>query len=219
MSGPGPILITPRLRLRPLADGDVAAVARILSEPAVAAGLGHAPSRITPALARDWIRRRRRRAQAGLTLTLAMTRPPADDLIGTVSLRLTRAHRRGELGYWLGDGHGGAGLGREAVAALVDWLFTHLPIERVFARHLHGNPRSRRLLDALGFQLEGRLRQHHRQGGRLHDVEVRGLLRAEWQATRGRPIAPGRAPPRTAGTPPPPSPRPPVPSSRRRRRP
>ena len=56
------------------------------------------------------------------------------------------------LGYILHPDHHGHGLGREAAAALVEWLFTARGSRTVFAGVYEPNLPSRRLLESLGFQ-------------------------------------------------------------------
>ena len=51
------------------------------------------------------------------------------------------------------------------------------------------NLRSRAALEAIGFRREGVLRDWHRHGERFHDVDVFGMLRAEWEAS-GLPTVP-----------------------------
>lgn len=182
-----PVITGKRVRLRPVRRSDGRSVATILSLPDVAHGLGNPPSQLTVGMAQDWIARRRRRLAQGELFALAITLPPRDTLIGVVSLRLRYEHRRAELSYWISPAHAGRGFAREAVAILVEWGFAELPIDRVYARHLGINRRSRRLLVALGFRLEGRLRNHHRMLGTSYDVEVRSRLRTRARGVGGAP--------------------------------
>jgi RimJ/RimL family protein N-acetyltransferase len=88
-----------------------------------------------------------------------------------------------DVWYILGDrGARGQGLGRESVLLLTDHLFSTAGTERVGATSDAENAASCRLLEGLGFRLEGTLRSALFHHGRWHDVRVYGVTRAEWAA-------------------------------------
>ncbi len=92
-----------------------------------------------------------------------------------------------DIWYILGDRSSrGRGLGREAVRLLVDHLLASEPLERVGATCDVENVASYRLLEGLGFRLEGTLREALFHHGRWHDVRVYGVTRAEWAAKAPR---------------------------------
>lgn len=76
----------------------------------------------------------------------------------------------------------GKGYGSEAVRLLVDFLFTHKPLERVGATSDVENEASYKLLEKLGFRREGQLQRALFHHGAWHDVYAYGLIRAEWAA-------------------------------------
>jgi [ribosomal protein S5]-alanine N-acetyltransferase len=185
-----PTLVTARLVLRPLVAGDTAALAALAGDPAVAYHLDRVPSPFPPPLAARWIARRAMRWRERRGITLAVTRPPDDGLIGTVSLRLSMAHRHAELGYWVAAPAWGAGIATEAAAALVDWGFAVLRLHRIHARVLGDNPGSRRVADKLGFTVEGVRPGHYRRGSEFLDVIELGLGRDAWSVTAAPPVPP-----------------------------
>ena len=75
--------------------------------------------------------------------------------------------------------HGGRGLARVAVARAIDWGIAHLGLHRIEADIDPENDASRRLLHALGFRTEGRMRERWIVGGNVADSEVLGLLASE----------------------------------------
>lgn len=86
-----------------------------------------------------------------------------------------------DVWYILGDRAArGQGFGREAVRLLVDHLFTTDVTERVGATCDVENVASYRLLEGLGFRLEGTLRSALFHHGRWHDIRVYGVTRSEW---------------------------------------
>ena len=92
-----------------------------------------------------------------------------------------------DVWYILGDrASRGHGFGREAVRLLTDHLFATTSLERVGATCDVDNVPSYRLLEGLGFRLEGTLRAALYHHGRWHDVRVYGITRAEWAAKAPR---------------------------------
>ena len=174
-------LVTDRLVLRELRHEDARAVAERAGDRRVARFLIAVPTPYPPALAARWIAGRISWWPArGVTLAIARREEP-DELLGTVSLRRFLRDRRAELGYWLGTDAWGFGYATEAAGALVDFGFRDLGLERIYAQVLEGNSASCRVLDKLGMISEGTRRRHVRKGKKLHDVELYGLLRHEWE--------------------------------------
>jgi len=84
------------------------------------------------------------------------------------------------VGTWFGRTFWGTGANRESKALIAHLAFAVLDLHRLGA---YSNPENVRSTDALfgvGFRHEGVLRDWHRHGDRHHDVNVFGLLRAEW---------------------------------------
>lgn len=177
-----PQLVTERLILRELRGTDAEAVSAGAGDTRVSRYLVQVPSPYPVALARRWIVNRIAWWDAKRGATLAIARRTAPHaLLGTVSLRRHARDARAELGYWLGYDAWGAGIASEACAAIVDWGFRALRLERIYAQVIAGNAASMRVLDKLGMVNEGVKRKHLRHEGELRDVVLYGLLRAEWQ--------------------------------------
>jgi len=177
-----PLVITERLALRELVVEDAGAIAKLAGDRRVARHLIQVPSPYPIALARRWVTSRIAwwAHHHGVTLAIARREAPSL-LIGTVSLRVFARDRRGELGYWLAADEWGRGLTTEAARAMVEVGFRDLELARIYAQVLVGNRASYRVLDKLGFVVEGLKRQHVWKSGRLHDVVCYGLLRDEWR--------------------------------------
>lgn len=85
------------------------------------------------------------------------------------------------LGVFVGErGDRGSGLGRGAVALLLDYAFQGLGLHRVSLEVLASNAPARRLYERLGFSNEGLLREAFLRAGEREDVALYGLLRREW---------------------------------------
>ena len=110
----------------------------------------------------------------------AITRHGDDRAIGFLSAGEKRQGGVTEIGYMLERAAWGSGIAREAVSALITLLFARGQ-RRVFADTDPENVGSNRLLERLGFKLEGRLRNEWATHIGVRDSLIWGLLAAEWK--------------------------------------
>lgn len=102
-------------------------------------------------------------------------------LIGSVGVddfQVGKSHRA-EVGYWLARSYRGRGLATDALRIFVHYAFDNLDVVRLTAHSLNFNVASAKVLEKIGFQLEGRLRQHTKTRNGLFDTLVFGLLKDE----------------------------------------
>jgi len=78
----------------------------------------------------------------------------------------------------------GCGLGTEALALWVDYLFSELDIVRLGMGTWSGNHAMRRVADKLGFTAEARFRRARPVRGCLYDALRWGMLRDQWRTLR-----------------------------------
>ena len=90
------------------------------------------------------------------------------------------AWRRPELGYWIAGEHQGQGCGTEAVALAIEYTFRTYDHPAVGAGVYEFNDASRRLLESLGFEREGRTRRDRFIDGEYVDTLQYSLLREDW---------------------------------------
>lgn len=173
-----PTLTTPRLVLRPFAPEDAAAVHAHLQDIEMARTTATVPHPYLEGAAEAWIASLAEKHAEGQT-TLAITLREGGTLVGSMSLQTERAHRRGELGYWVGRAHWGRGYATEAADALMRWGFRALGLHRVHAAHMSRNPASGAVLRKLGMRHEGTLRGHLLKWQMMEDLEVWGVLEDE----------------------------------------
>lgn len=88
--------------------------------------------------------------------------------------------KRPELVYWLVPAVQDNGYGCEVVSLAVDYTFRVYDHPAVGAGVYASNEASRRLLESLGFETEGRLREVRFVDGRYRDEVRYGLLRVDW---------------------------------------
>ena len=74
----------------------------------------------------------------------------------------------------------GRGIAITALRILLDYAFTVRNLERIYAEVYGFNQRSMRLMERVGFQKEGILRQHEIHNGARQDMHFFGMLKAEF---------------------------------------
>ena len=103
-------------------------------------------------------------------------------LVGFIQLaNIDQRMRRAEVGIALGETNiRGQGVGSTALRLLLDYAFTVKNLERAYAEVFSYNQRSQKLMERVGFQREGLLRQHDIRNGARQDVFHFGILKPEF---------------------------------------
>ncbi len=85
-----------------------------------------------------------------------------------------------EIGIALTDtDHRGQGFAAEALCLLIRYAFDELGLHRIWARIIEDNNPSIRLFKKMGFQLEGRMKEHVRRRGIFRDMLIFGLVQTD----------------------------------------
>jgi len=171
----------PTLTLRYPEPGDAPALFALASDPEVTRFFSWRYAAEEEAEA--WIAGRAAAREAGEWLELVVEHREHGVAGITGLTEPSRRDRRAVTGSWLGRRFWGTGVNGEAKALLARIAFDACGLERLGSYASTANPRSRRALERLGWRHEGTLRAFHRHGDRVHDVDVLGLLRAEWAAS------------------------------------
>ena len=181
MSLPTPTLHTARLRLRPFTDADADDLFEMHSS-AFVLRYWDAPPWQERARAERFLSACRQLAEEGTGARLAVDRVPDGGFVGWCSLtRWNPDYRSAALGYCLTDAAWGHGYATEAVAAMLQWAFDTLDLNRVQAETDTRNVASARVLEKNGFVREGTLREDCVVNGEVSDSWVFGLIRREWR--------------------------------------
>ncbi|MBV9280263.1 MAG: GNAT family N-acetyltransferase, partial [Chloroflexi bacterium] len=184
MSPPLPTLDTPRLRLRPFTLADSATVERLAGAIEVASMLVNMPHPYPPGLAAEWIGRHADLAARGEFFMWAIEHKDGGELMGSFTLGVKGAHRRGHLGYWLGVPYWNRGYATEAAGPVLDVAFRDLSLHRVQALVFPRNLASCRVLEKVGFRAEGMLRGYLLKGEVFGDAIMYALLHPEFEEAR-----------------------------------
>ena len=187
MSEPMPTLTTARLVLRPFITADGETVERLAGMREIADTTLTIPHPYPVGGAAPWIAKHAEAWEAGTGLSLALA--PHDspsEIVGAISLAVTRQHARAELGYWVAADRWSRGYATEAGQRMIEYAFDAMTMNKVEARHFTRNPASGRVMQKLGMSLEGVHRQAFLRWGRFEDVAVYAILAADWRRSLGR---------------------------------
>lgn len=102
-------------------------------------------------------------------------------VIGTCGfLNREEVHNRAEIGYDLHPDYWGQGVMTEVAHAVLQFGFMNMELNKIEAKADPQNKGSIALLQKLGFQQEGLLREHEFEKGRYVDLAVFSLLKSEF---------------------------------------
>src|SRR5688572_28178221 len=89
---------------------------------------------------------------------------------------------RADIGYALHQHYWGKGYMTQAIHSVLTYAFENMQLNRVAAEVLAANAASIHLLEKMGMQREGSLRQDTKIRGYLEDIHLYAILKSEWDA-------------------------------------
>lgn len=187
MAAAGIRIETERLVLRRMRDDDLADYLDCESQPGHTLYLSREP--YTEEEARKFIAASRDLPldAEGAYLHLAIEHKATGRVIGTSCIKVTsRAHRQGDMGWFLHADCRGQGLATEASRAMLEFAFTTLDLHRITAHCDGENERSLLMAERLGMQREAFFRETVFFDGEWHSQHGLSILRREWEAGQGR---------------------------------
>lgn len=114
----------------------------------------------------------------------AIVLPAEGQLIGNCGIRMRSSYAMdADIGYELDNRYWGNGYATEAAHALLAFGFRELRMHRIWAHCVAENVASARVLEKIGMQCEGRLRENEWMKGRWWDTLLYAILEQEYQAT------------------------------------
>ncbi|MEH1989319.1 GNAT family N-acetyltransferase [Nostoc sp.] len=113
---------------------------------------------------------------------LAVILKPQKQLIGICRISVQDTDNRiGSIGYSFTKEFWGQGYATEAVKAVISFGFQELGLHRIFATCHPENIASARVMQNIGMQQEGYLREHHWIKGEWRDSWLYAILEHEWR--------------------------------------
>lgn len=176
-----PVLETARLILRQVKAADAEAIFRFRSDPEVCKYNGLPFETIDEA--HGLIGQLQRQFEVGSTLAWGMRlKDEADTIIGLCGFNYwSRYNYLAEIGFDMAKAYWGKGLMPEAADVLVRFGFERMALNKIVAEVRGDNRASIRVMEKLGFKLEGVLRQQTYENGQFCDEMLFGMLSSEFQ--------------------------------------
>lgn len=177
-----PVLHTDRLLLREILPSDADSIFAIRGDYEVTRhNIGPAypdrsyATRLIESMAQEY------QNKSELRWGITLVRLP-DQVIGMAGYnRWARADERAQVGYDLERAAWGQGIMTEALHAVVQFGWACMRLNRIEADTSADNPASTRVLEKVGFTLEGRQREQYQDDDGFHDLLLYGLLRREYR--------------------------------------
>ena len=176
---------TPRLILRRAVREDAEAMFRNwASDPEVTKYLTwpvHDSIAVSETVIESWLREYEKESYYQWMILLKELGEP----IGSISVvRQNASVAEAEIGYCIGRPWWHKGIVSEALAAVIEYLFTEVGMNRVAARHDPNNPHSGGVMRKCGMRYEGTHRGADRNNQGICDAVQYAILRSEWQKPR-----------------------------------
>ncbi|UJF33516.1 GNAT family N-acetyltransferase [Paenibacillus hexagrammi] len=106
-----------------------------------------------------------------------------EEIVGVAGFnQINWSNQTAYIGYWLSSLHQGQGIMTRTAAALTDYAFRELHLNKVEIRAAESNQKSRSVPERLGFVEEGRIRQAEWLYDHFVDHVVYGILAEEWNS-------------------------------------
>ncbi|AWX15646.1 GNAT family N-acetyltransferase [Mergibacter septicus] len=175
------ILTTKRLILRPFClDDSYPMFKNWASDPEVTKYLtwqAHSDQTITLEILNSWVKN----YQQANFYQWAIVLKESGEVIGSIgAVNQNESIQEVEIGYCIGKAWWQQGITSEALAELIRFFFLQVNVNRIVAKHDSCNPNSGKVMQKVGMQYEGRLRQSFMTDRGLSDKVYYSILRSEF---------------------------------------
>ena len=176
---PFPILVTTRLMLRPITEGDVKEIYFFRSDKQMLQYLDRDPIKsIDEAI--QWISVIQEGIKRNEYIAWGISLQGEEKLIGTITFwNVKKEHFRAEIGYALHPSFQGKGLMREAMTVVLDYGFKTMKLHSVEANVNPNNAASIKLLEKNNFFREAYHKENYYYNGKFLDSAIYSLITPE----------------------------------------
>lgn len=174
------VLKSKRLLFRPFSLDDAHDIQRLANDWEVATTVPSIPHPYPDGVAESWVNYLNQAREKGTEIGFAIVQVSDNVLVGSISLMVNKAHRKCEIGYWLGRNFWGNGYATEACWRIIDFGFTELELNKIFAPVMTRNKASIRVLEKAGMKYEGTAVQRLLIRGVFEDIVTYGIIKTDY---------------------------------------
>ncbi len=121
------------------------------------------------------------RYAAGMFYDWAVIYEPDCKMVGTCGFTsFNCSSDSAEVGYVLNPEYWGKGIAAEALTRVLQFAFENLKLHRVEAKFIEGNQRSRRVMEKVGMQFEGVMREGMLIKDTYENIGICAILASDW---------------------------------------
>ncbi len=121
----------------------------------------------------------------GLPQTIVLRIEKDNKVVGEAGFKNIKwINRKAELNILIKKEFRNKGFAKEVLAGMINYGFMTLNFHRLEAEVYEYNKASVKLVEHLGFSVEGKLREAKYNNGKYYDIIRYGLLRNEWQKNK-----------------------------------
>lgn len=176
-----PTLTTDRLILRPFSFDDAPAVTELVGAYEIAYNTLMIPHPYEEGMSEEWISTHQPDFEAGKGVTFAIVQKDGLALAGAISLHINKLGERAEMGYWIGVPYWNKGICTEAAGVVLEYGFSKLQLNLIFATHFVRNSASGKVMKNIGMKYIARLPQWVKKWDEYLDLELYAVLKSEFK--------------------------------------
>lgn len=172
---------TPRLLIREYTKKDIDSFLHVIRQPEIRATTYGIPADYSRMRARWWFRLLHRNAVTNLSYEYGVFLKEGHCYIGNVGLiNLDPLHAHADISYYIDRAYMNRGYATEAARAMLNYGFCELGYHKINGVCMTKNPASRRVMEKLGMQYEGTLREDLLKDGIFYDLDRLSILKDEY---------------------------------------
>jgi len=175
-----PKLTTKRLTLGKIQISDIPKIVEYAGDKRVAEPTLNIPHPYQEKDAIWWINMANQGFENKSQFTFGVRLKSTNEFIGGIGIKIIPDLDMASLGYWIAVPFWNKGYASEAAAAILNFGFNELALNKIYAVHLIENPASGKVMAKNGMIKEGELKDHNKKDGKYRSIIQYRLTKSEY---------------------------------------